>query len=140
MSDAYDREIDIRGIVLVGVGLTLLIAVSALAMWGLSAALRDRGAATDPAPPVLPEARRPVEIVGPRLQTDPVGDIEVLRAAEREVLEGWGWADEARGLARVPVDRAIDLYVDGARAAAPALPQPPPQVENAGAATEGGTP
>jgi hypothetical protein len=33
------------------------------------------------------------------------------REAQRRALAGWGWADRGKGIARIPVDRAIDLVV-----------------------------
>ena len=36
--------------------------------------------------------------------------LEVVRE-QRRSLERWGWADRSRGIARVPIERAIDLVV-----------------------------
>jgi len=36
-----------------------------------------------------------------------------LLAAQRRVLESYGWVDPARGLVRIPIDAAIDLVVQG---------------------------
>ncbi len=35
-----------------------------------------------------------------------------LRAQEAESLQLWGWTDEANGLARVPIERAMELLVE----------------------------
>jgi hypothetical protein len=35
------------------------------------------------------------------------------RAAEHERLRGYGWVDRGAGLVRIPIDRAIELYVQG---------------------------
>jgi hypothetical protein len=43
----------------------------------------------------------------PRLQPDPAADLENLRAREMQVLEGTGWVDETRGIAHVPIERAM---------------------------------
>ena len=124
MSEPFDGEIGVRGILWVGLGLALLIVISAAAMWGVSSWLIERGEASDPPPPVLVEARRPVEISGPILQTDPVGEIVALRDEEHEALESWAWADETAGIARIPVERAMELYLDGARAGQPIAAAP----------------
>jgi hypothetical protein len=34
-----------------------------------------------------------------------------LRDAQRHELERWGWVDRQRGIAEIPVERAIDLVV-----------------------------
>jgi hypothetical protein len=36
---------------------------------------------------------------------------EDLRESQRRDLEGWGWADRKGGLAKIPVDRAMDIVV-----------------------------
>jgi hypothetical protein len=46
------------------------------------------------------------------------------RAAGLEHLRGYGWSDRDAGLAFIPVERAIDLVVKGARP--PPGPPPPP--------------
>ena len=38
----------------------------------------------------------------------------VERDAQRESLEHFGWSDRAHGIAKIPVDRAIDLVADPA--------------------------
>ncbi len=35
-----------------------------------------------------------------------------LRAEEHRLLTTWGWTDEANGLARVPIGRAMELLVE----------------------------
>ena len=36
-------------------------------------------------------------------------------AVQRQVLDHYGWVDRARGIARLPIDRAMDLMVEDAR-------------------------
>lgn len=48
----------------------------------------------------------------PNLEADPSSSLAVLRAKEDAVLGTYGWADSARGLARVPVPRAMELYLE----------------------------
>lgn len=124
MSERLDRELSLRAIVGFTVGLLVLVALSALAMWGLTGWLRTRSVAGDPPLPALREARQPQEPPGPRLQTEPFRDLAGLRASEDEILEGWAWENESAGFARIPVDRAIDLYLAGERAGTP-TPQAP---------------
>ncbi len=54
---------------------------------------------------------RPLPL-GLKLQASPKQDIDVVRAAETKVLTSYGWEDESRGIARIPIDRAIDLVVE----------------------------
>ena len=110
----------------------ILIAISILATaaaFFLFRGLGSRAARQDPPPPVLGrsgEGQLPPE---PRLQTAPASELLALRAEERRALSGYGWADEAAGVARIPIDEAMALYAAGMRApgAAPApsaAPQP----------------
>jgi hypothetical protein len=38
-----------------------------------------------------------------------------LRDAQRRELAGWGWGDRDAGIARIPIDRAMDLVVKESR-------------------------
>ena len=107
-----DREIDLKAIVWSVVGLTLIVLVSAALMWLLSAGLRARLTAADPPPPVIPEARVQELPPEPRLQTSPEEDLRELRRHEDEILEGYAWTDEAAGVARVPIERAMDILIE----------------------------
>lgn len=44
----------------------------------------------------------------PELQSDPRATLRELRASEDEELHGWSWKDRKAGLARVPIERAMD--------------------------------
>jgi hypothetical protein len=45
----------------------------------------------------------------PTLQTQPFQDIFTLRQSEAARLGSYGWVDKAGGVARIPIDRAIEL-------------------------------
>jgi len=113
-----DAELDVRAIVVFGIGLAVLIAVVLAAVWLLSARLKRSRSALDPEPSPLAEAntRRPPP--EPRLQTAPVADMVTLRRQEDQVLTEYGPADRATGTARIPIDRAIEIL------AATGLPEP----------------
>jgi hypothetical protein len=102
------------------------------------AALERRG--DPPEPPLGRAAGR--AFPEPRLQTTPLTDLDAMRAGEKDLLDGAGWADEAQGAARIPIDDAIALYVRSAASGAPlpmapvaaASPAPAPSPAAAGAA------
>jgi hypothetical protein len=48
----------------------------------------------------------------PRLLPDEQRTLEAQRAAERELLETYGWVDEAHGVVRIPVERAMELVLE----------------------------
>ena len=54
-------------------------------------------------------AGRAQEPQSPRLQTQPFKDIYLLRQAERERLESYGWVDQAAGVVRIPVNEALRI-------------------------------
>jgi hypothetical protein len=63
---------------------------------------------TSEAAPQISESDLPPQ---PRLQTTPALDLEQLRAAEDQHLSRYGWIDRSRGIAQIPIERAMDLWV-----------------------------
>lgn len=57
-----------------------------------------------PDPSTLPPA--------PNLEADPGVSLKTLRAREDSVLQSYGWEDSAKGIARVPIGRAKELYLE----------------------------
>lgn len=53
----------------------------------------------------------PITPPDPRLQANPVQEIDRLRAKEDALLHGYAWVDPARTRARIPIDRAMALVV-----------------------------
>jgi len=49
---------------------------------------------------------------GPRLEADPRGDRLALEADARRRLESYGWTDRAKGLAHIPIERAMALQAE----------------------------
>lgn len=98
--------------------LALSAGLGALA-WILWHGLDARAAFSDRAPPaLLPQAEdslwmmhpfrgTPGDPFPPLLQTDARRDRAVFRAREDSLLNGYGWADSAKGLMRVPVATAM---------------------------------
>lgn len=110
--EPFDHEIDTRAIVRVGIQLGIVALVAAALMWPLLKGLGKYDARAD-APKVALQAERDAMARqgpgGPLLQASPQGDLKSLRAAEKAVLEGYGWVDTTHGVARVPIARAIEM-------------------------------
>lgn len=105
------RDLSVRAIAVFFVGLTLLIVVVGFAMKWTFDAFVARDVARDP--PVSPlAASRPELPPEPRLEVSPRLEIGALRASENEVLGGYGWVNEKAGLARIPIERAMDLTLE----------------------------
>jgi hypothetical protein len=74
--------------------------------------------------PAAPYAPREIGIVDQR-PFDAQGDGMRLRARQRGVLARAAWVDRPRRIARIPIERAMDLVAQGyVRPAAPASPAP----------------
>jgi hypothetical protein len=54
---------------------------------------------------------RALEFPPPRLLVRPGATLAELRAAEESDLNSYGWVERASGIARVPIDRAIQLLL-----------------------------
>lgn len=110
-TEAFDGEIHVRGIAIFGIGLGILIVISAAAMWGMFKVLLARQVAGDvpPSALVLEEGNLPVPL--PHLQTAPEKDLMALRAREDSLLHSYGWVNQADAIARVPVGRAMELLL-----------------------------
>jgi len=65
-------------------------------------ARRDRQPVLVNVPPPVPE---------PRLQISPQGDLEQLRREEDEILSTYRWVDRDKGIARIPIDRAMQVFI-----------------------------
>jgi hypothetical protein len=48
----------------------------------------------------------------PRLQLNPQGDLEELRRQEAEILSTYQWIDRDKGVVRIPINRAMELFIE----------------------------
>ena len=78
---------------------------------------------TDASVPVSPRlqpfpTKRGEEVLAP-YEVTPVTDMNDMRAAQERDLSEPGWVDQKKGIVRVPIDVAMDLYVEQASKPAP---------------------
>ncbi|HZO23861.1 MAG TPA: SCO family protein [Steroidobacteraceae bacterium] len=71
-----------------------------------------------------PEAPRGAAIPTPRLQPNPHIDLAHERSREQALLERYQWVDRQAGIARIPIERAMQLLAGSAHG--PATPSGPP--------------
>ena len=120
---ARSREIDFRAVSQFGFWLAFGVIGVILAMLALFRALEKKDRASDT---VLPPnvaanlARTPPE---PRLEPLPLAPGQRLRAEEDAILTTYGWVDKEAGMARIPIDRAIEILAE--RGLPPSKPMPP---------------
>lgn len=114
------RDINVRGIFGFLVTLTLVAIVIQLVLWGMFKYLKGEYTAQDPEPnPMLSGVRKapakdPIrEFPQPRLQADPVHELNKMHVADNAVLSGPPvWLDEQNGVVRIPIERAMRLTLE----------------------------
>jgi hypothetical protein len=111
-----ERDVDPRAIALVGLVLAVGLVLIGFGGWFLvrhyDAREARRSGPPNPVAAALGEPTPPP----PRLQHDPLRDLEQLRAAEEAALHGYGWVDRSAGSARIPIERAMELLATRGRA------------------------
>lgn len=102
-------DIQVRYIVMALSVFTVLALVMIGFVFGMGAFLDERDEASRP---VLTPAQR-IELTAPepRLQPNPVDDLNQLRAREERTLSTFGWVTPDRARARIPLEQAEALMV-----------------------------
>lgn len=121
---AEEDRVHSRTIVLVGVAALVVFFVASLAAIGAMRRQQRQLLPEGPAP--MPEllGSAKIGLLEQRL-FEHSNQAEAWRAAQRRRLESYGWVDPAKGVVRMPVERAMQLVLEGAR--------PPASGEAAGA-------
>jgi hypothetical protein len=103
-------SLNIRPIVLFGLGLLALSTVTFVSMGWLFSFFAARQTKIDVLPSPLADPRQlPPE---PRLQVAPAQDLQKMRATEDAVLQSYDWVDREAGIVRIPIDRAIEVLAE----------------------------
>src|SRR5262245_4873676 len=105
------RDINATRILVFGLVLTAVVALSLAAMKLTFDYFARREAGNQPPPSTLAahfEYQLPPE---PRLQPNPLLDLRELRDEETRQLTSFGWIDRSRGIVRIPVEEAMKLAV-----------------------------
>jgi hypothetical protein len=108
----FDAEIDHKSIIGFAVGLSVVTLIVLALMWGMGVVFKEAEEAKDRPPPAMAEALADPIPPGPRLQSAPPRDMDELRAQDREMLSSYAWVDQAGGVARIPIDRAMSIVVE----------------------------
>jgi hypothetical protein len=115
----YERtDVDVWSVYKFGIALAFLCIISIGLLYGLYRYFVNREGGPIAHDQVNVDARRLPPM--PRLQSAPIGDLKDMRAAEEQILKGYGWVDQPHGVVRIPIDRAIDLL---AQRGVPTRPQ-----------------
>ncbi|MGH7853185.1 MAG: hypothetical protein ACREP3_07065 [Candidatus Binatia bacterium] len=99
-----------RNISLFGAGLAVLIIVVLLASYAMMVWLRDGAARRAEPPSPLSTTREPTP--GPELLVEPGRAMKAMRQQEEARLKSYGWIDQEKGIAHIPIERAIDMLAE----------------------------
>jgi hypothetical protein len=129
---SYERSDAAFKGVLIGGGVLVVVAVffQVLVAWLYGYYQRKEEKAKPPLSPLTAEERRQLprdideigqpwdkEKVGePRLQVEPVYDMDEMRKEEDRALASYGWANKESGLVRVPIEQAMGWLADPKKA------------------------
>jgi hypothetical protein len=105
-----EKDVDVKSMFLVAVILFLSGGLIFFATWGLMRFLVARQNRQEIARP--PTAQGSVLFPPPRLEAHPGLDLQNLRAVEGDRLNSYGWIDRSAGVARMPIDRAMQLILE----------------------------
>jgi hypothetical protein len=102
-------DLSLRGIMSFAVGLTILglVVFFVLSTVVMRNFLREERRELAARPERFRDDRG--QFPEPRLQSSPPGDLTTMRKQDAQALNSYGWVDRKKGVARIPIDRAIDI-------------------------------
>lgn len=104
-----DRELQARPILQVGIWTAVLVAVAIVFVFFFYPFLIRMEQAGDPPRSPIPEAAQQPLPPEPRLQPSPERELAAYRAEQAARATSYGWVDREAGVARIPVERAMEL-------------------------------
>ena len=102
--------VSVKGLIIGTAGVALLIVVSLALMYWLAIGLETREHVAEQTVPLewtqedLPPA--------PHVQPNQAFELQQFTQANLDLLNSYGWVDQRQGVARIPVNRAIDLLAE----------------------------
>lgn len=99
------RDVGVRGLLAVVAATTLTVLAIIAAIWGLLVLFESLRLA----PPASPLARIEVLPPEPRLEARPAEALVELERQEEGRLGSYGWVDQDAGIARIPLEQAMEL-------------------------------
>jgi hypothetical protein len=116
------RDVNIHLIGLFGLSMVLLLAGSLALMGWLFGIFAGTPVGRSQSAPGAETRSRPSV---PRLQTSPTRDMQEMLRAENARLQSYGWIDRTFGIARIPIDRAMELLATQGLPSWPEVSAPP---------------
>ncbi len=117
-----DTTIPVRGIVIAAISLVVTVVVCQLVLawwWRTFKAEENKAEMLHPGRQEIDVAQFPQ----PRLQESPPVELVQMVREEKARIASYGWVDPKAGIARIPVDRAMEILVEKGL---PKVAAPPP--------------
>ena len=114
-------DVNVQGILRFALALAVVAVVIHIALYGLLFYYEQRESRRA-APSFGPGKEEPPP--EPRLRVAPRADLIEMRAAEDRLLQGYGWVDREKNIARVPIDQAMENVL---KRGLPVRKQPAPE-------------
>jgi hypothetical protein len=140
----YDRtDMSARGVVAFLIGLAIAGVLIHIILWGMYKYLAKQDLQSQPSTHPIATSEKQLQPQGdpsqtfpsPRLQPDPILDLNKFRQREEQVLNSYEWVDQKAGTVRVPISRAMQLIE---QRGLPVRPQPGSQPQAKFGAGESG--
>jgi hypothetical protein len=114
------RDMNNAAIFLIVVVFAITVVFLLVVLWMVSRSTVPESDQEGVSPPVRRQGERPVEerlheTRSPRIEglgSQPDVHPEDLRAERQPQLQGYSWVDRSKGIARIPIDRAMDAVVE----------------------------
>lgn len=112
------RDLSLRVVLIFFLALAITLVLAVLILWGMFRSLGHGRLVPQPTSTAIATPER--ELPGgdpartfpaPQLQPNPAVDLNKFRAREAQILNSYGWVDKGAGIARIPIERAMQLVV-----------------------------
>jgi hypothetical protein len=104
------KDVSVRVVVWLAVAILAIGLVVHVMTWWLLRSMRAEARRHDPTlSPLIDQSQTTRE---PRLQSAPAHDYVQIAREQEQMLTSYGWVDRQKGIARIPIERAIDLLVE----------------------------
>jgi hypothetical protein len=111
------RDASIRGLLLFGLGLAVLMVIVFFGMkWTLDFLSKE----SPLGPPAAPFVNAREVPPSPQLQAQPHIDLRTYCVQQLDTLNSYGWVDQHDGVVHIPIERAMDLLLKQGFPARPA--------------------
>jgi hypothetical protein len=100
-------DVNPRYVLYFAIALTLLAGVTLAGVWWMYRYFEGRPPETDFRPTLVDVPDVPLP--EPRLQIAPPEEYQAQVRREMDILNSYGWVDREKGIARIPIDLAIEI-------------------------------